>query len=78
MSGLEDLTTQLAALRDEVKVQAHLGNMEARQEWQEAEAKWNHFVAEARLHETGANIGSALQILGEELRTAYEQLKKAL
>ncbi len=78
MSALENLKTELAALRDEAKVQAHLGSMEVQQEWQEAEAKWNHFVAEAGLHETGENIKSALEILADELRASYERLKKAL
>ncbi len=78
MSALENLKVELAALRDEARVQANLGSMEARQEWEEAEAKWNHFVAQAGLHETGQNIKSALEILGEELRASYERLKKAL
>ena len=39
MSALENLKTELAALRDDAKVQAHLGSMEAQQEWQEVEAK---------------------------------------
>lgn len=78
MSALENLKTELAGLRDEAKVQAHLGSMEAQQEWQEAEAKWNHFVAEAGLHEAGENIKSALEILADELRASYERLKKAL
>ena len=78
MSALENLKPELATLRDEAKVQAHLGSMEARQEWQEAETKWNHFVAEARLHDSGQNIKSALEILADELRASYERLKKAL
>jgi uncharacterized protein (DUF302 family) len=78
MSAIEKLKTELAELRDEAKVQAHLGSMELRQEWKDAEAKWNHFVAEARLHESGDNIRSALEILGEELRATYERLKKSL
>ncbi len=78
MSALENLKTELAALLDEAKVQAHLGSMEAQQEWEAAEAKWNYFVAEARLHDSGQNIKSALEILGDELRASYERLKKAL
>lgn len=78
MSALENLKTELAALRDEAKVQAHLGSMEAQQEWQEAETKWNRFVAEAGLQETGQNIKSALEILADELRASYDRLKKAL
>ena len=78
MSALENLKSELAALRDEAKVQAHLGSMEAQQEWQEAETKWNHFVAEAGLHDSEQNIKSALEILADELRASYERLKKAL
>ena len=50
----------------------------AQQEWEATEAKWNHFVAEAGLQETGQNIKSALEILADELRASYERLKKAL
>jgi uncharacterized protein YukE len=78
MSALNKLKTELAALRDEAKVQAHLGSMEAQQEWDAAEAKWNHFVAQAGLHETGQNLETALGMLGDELRASYERLKKAL
>ncbi len=78
MSALENLKPELATLRDEAKVQAHLGSMEAQQEWQEAETKWNHFVVEARLHDSGQNIKSAIEVLAEELRASYERLKSAL
>ncbi len=78
MSTVENLKAELAALRDEAKLQAHLGSMEAQQEWQKAEAKWNRFVAEAGLHDSGQSIKSALEKLGEELRASYERLKKAL
>jgi hypothetical protein len=78
MSALDNLKAELTTLRDEAKVKAHLGSMEAQQEWQEAEAKWNRFVSEAGLHDSGQNIKSALQMLGEELRASYERLKKAL
>lgn len=78
MSALEDLKADLSKLRDEAKVQVHLGTMEAKQDWEEIEAKWNHFVAEAGLHKSGEDIKSALRSLGEELRSAYQRLKKAL
>lgn len=78
MSALEDLKVELAKLRDEAKVRAHLGTMEARQEWEEIEAKWNHFVSQAGLHKSGEDIKSALHSLGDELRSAYQRLKNAL
>jgi hypothetical protein len=78
MSTIEELKADLAKLRDEAKVQVHLGAMEAREEWDELETKWHHFVAEARLQESGGNIKAALQVLADELRSAYLRKKKAL
>jgi hypothetical protein len=78
MSALAKIKDELAQLRDEAKVQVHLGSMEAQKEWQETEAKWNHFVSQARLHESGENIKSAAEALAEELRAAYRRLAKAL
>lgn len=78
MKTIEQLKADLAKLRDEAKVQAHLGKMEAQDEWEELETKWAHFVSQARLHESGEDIRSAVQAIGDELRSAYERLKKAL
>jgi hypothetical protein len=78
MSALEELKADLAKLRDEARVRVHLGTMEARQEWEEIEAKWNRFVAEAGLHKSGEGLKAALQNLGNELREAYRRLSKAL
>jgi hypothetical protein len=78
MTTIEQTKAELAKLRDEAKVQVHLGTMEARAEWDELEAKWNHFVAQAGLHQSAANIKSALEGLGQELRMAYQRLTKAL
>lgn len=78
MSAIDQLRTDLARLRDEAKVQAHLGGMEARQEWHELEAKWDHFASQAGLHTSGEGIKSALENLGNELRAAYERLAKAI
>lgn len=78
MSTIEQLKVDLARLRDDAKVQAHLGGMEARQEWDELEAKWNHFIAEAGLRKSAEGIKSALEEVGQELRSAYQRLAKAI
>lgn len=78
MSAFEKIKDELAKLRDEAKVQAHLGSMEAQREWQATEAKWDHFVSEARLHESGEGIRAAAETLADELRVAYRRLTKAL
>lgn len=78
MSAFETMKADLARLRDEAKVQAHLGTMDAKQQWEELEAKWNHFTAQAGLHESADDIKSAAQTLGQELREAYKRLVKAV
>ena len=78
MSKLDELRAELSQLRDEAKVRAELGRMEAKERWEEAEAKWNHFIAEARFHQSKEGIMTAFEELGEELRTAYGRIIKAL
>ena len=62
MISFEELKADIAKLRDEAKVQVHLGAMEARKEWDELETKWAQFVSQARLHESGLG-----QIAGRRL-----------
>ena len=78
MSKIEELKAELAQLRDEARLQAELGRMELRDEWQELEGKWNHFSAEARVHDSERAIKDALANLGNELREAYHRLKDAV
>lgn len=78
MSAIETMKADLARLRDEAKVQAHLGSMEAKNHWEELEAKWNHFTAQAGLQESADDIKSAAQLLGQELREAYQRLVKSV
>lgn len=78
MHGIQEIKADIARLRDSAKLQIHLGTQEARQEWEELEAKWDDFVSQARLHESGHGIKSALDALGQELRAAYQRLAKAL
>lgn len=78
MSRIDTLKTELSQLRDEAKLKVQLGRMEVCEQWEELEAKWNHFTAQARVHESEQGIMSALANLGEELREAYHGLKNAL
>ena len=78
MSKIDALKTELSQLRDEAKLKVELGRMEVREQWEELEAKWNHFTAQARVHESEQGIKTALANLGEELREAYHRLKNAL
>lgn len=78
MSTFEQIKADVARLRDEAKVQVHLGSMEARQEWDELEGKWNHFIAEAGLHKSADGLAKAVGGVGQELRSAYKRLAQAV
>ena len=73
----------LAQLRDDLKVRVHLGEMEARDQWQKLEPKWwelQRKVAAVERASAGAvqEITAAANLLIEELLKGYEQVRKAL
>jgi hypothetical protein len=80
---LEKLAESLKQQRDELQLKMHLLNLEAREEWEKAEQNWQHFQSKAEeLGKAGAeaskDVGAAVKLLGEELRHAYERVRKSL
>lgn len=69
---------ELQTLRDDLKVRIHLGSKEVQQTWENLEARWRRFQAQAELDKTASNVGTAGQLLAAELKEGYERLKKAL
>jgi len=78
MSKVEKMLAELKQKRDELEVQAHLGSMEAKQQWEALEKQWNDIAAKAEVEKTAEGVSDALSTLGEELKKGYERLKKAL
>ena len=85
MSEFDDLIEELKQKRDELRVQINLASKDARDEWQELEAKMEDFTAKARdfadeagLGETGEGLGKALGEVGHELKLGYERILKAI
>jgi len=73
----------LAELRDDLKVRIHLGEMDARDQWQKLEPKWwelQRKVAAVERASAGAvqEITAAAELLIEELFKSYGQIRKAL
>ena len=80
---LEREAQKLRQLRDELRVQLDLGKMEARDLWEDAEKSWVEL--EGRLKRLGHETGEALHDIGaasgkvlEEIRDAYQRLRKLL
>ncbi|HMN87286.1 MAG TPA: hypothetical protein PKA74_15030 [Bauldia sp.] len=54
------------------------GSMEAQDEWRKLESKWDNFEARAKLDSSARDVGAALDLLGSELKAAYERIAKAV
>jgi len=73
----------VAELRDDLKVRVHLGEMEARDQWQKLEPKWwelQRKVAAVERASAGAvqEITTAANLLIEELFKGYNRIRQAL
>jgi hypothetical protein len=78
MQGFDKIVADLKQLRDEAKVKAHLGSMALKDEWDEVEKRWETFEARAKLDRSARDVGAALELLGSELKAAYERIAKAV
>ena len=77
-SNDKDLVEELGRLRDEVRLKLHLASMEARDEWEKLEERWEQFRRKADLDETVDGIGESAEGLVDELHKGYERIRKAL
>ncbi len=82
-SRLDQELEELGRLRDEIRVKAHLGRLEAEERWEELERRWEDLEAKARqvARESGEalqDVRSAAGLLVEELRGAYQDIRRRL
>ena len=80
---IEKLFQQLERQRDELQVKMSLAKLEAREEWDKLEKKWERLRANSRpvreeLGATAGNVGAALRMAAEEIRDGYARLRKLL
>lgn len=78
---MQSLLDRLATERDELIVRAHLAKLEAREEWQELEAKLDELRGKAGqaadvAGDAGQDVAAAARLLGEEIAHGYERLRK--
>ncbi len=78
-----DVVKRLAQQRDELRVQAHLFGMEAKQQWDKAEHQWEHVRAKAKVigaeaSHSGGEIKDSLEVVLEEIGAAYDRLRRLL
>lgn len=73
----------LRRLRDEAKLQLHLGKADAEAAFQDVEKRWHHLEGRLKLlrEETRgdlAEIGEAAKLLTQQIRDGYRHLKTLL
>lgn len=79
----EDLSTEVKKERDEINVQLHLLNMEAKQEWHKLEKKYRQFKSDTNKLTDAAEgsaeeVTNAIKLVGDELKAGYRRVRKTL
>lgn len=82
-SRLEELKVTIEQLRDEINLKAHLGKAETKDELEKLEKKWHEFQHQMKpfseeMGKTAKSAGTALGLVGEELKAGYERIRKLL
>ena len=80
---IDKLLAKLGTERDEINLKLHLASMEAKEEFAEAEEKWNVVKQKASdiaddSVETTDEFISAAKVVGEELKEAYQRIAKRI
>ena len=80
---LADEVERLRVLRDELRVQAKLGQAELRERWEKLERRWHQLegrikVLREGVREDGQDVREAARLLAGELREGYEHLRQRL
>lgn len=79
----DKLVEKLKTERDELKLKMHLGSMEVKEEFEEAEKKWQQVKVKAAdiaddAVETSEEYIDKARIIGEELKEAYHRIGQRL
>jgi len=74
---------KLREVRDELRVQLHLGAAEARDVWHQVEQRWEHLEGKLKLlrdesRDDLSEIGQAADLLVGEIKESYAHLRRQL
>lgn len=73
---IEKVVGSLKTLRDEIRVQIHLAKAELKDEWEELEPKFQEM--EGKLNDAAEETRQAVNVIADELSTAYQRIKERL
>jgi len=80
---IEETISALKQQRDELGLQIHLGATEAKEEFDEAMQKLDKMSSEFEpvkdaAEESAENVLASLKLVGEEVMTSFDRIKKSL
>jgi len=80
---LKELVADLRQQRDELRLQIHLAQAEAKEEWEGLEHKWTEIeskleVLSREAKDSSQDVGAAINLVADELRKAYKRIRDAL
>jgi hypothetical protein len=80
---IKTMRDTLCQQRDEIRLQIHLAKLEALEEWEIAEQKFDDFERKINEFATNANdvskdVLASAKHLGEEIRHAYDRIRRHL
>ena len=79
----EKMLKELKMERDDLKVQIHLLSMDAKEEWNDLENKYEKFKAKASLvadvtGDSAEEVVEDLILVGDELREGYKRIRRSM
>lgn len=79
----EKIFKELKTERGNIQVKLHLLNMDAKEEWNELEKKYEKFKAKASTvadvaEDSAGEVAEALKLVGEELREGYKRIRNSM
>lgn len=80
---LAEIVAKLRQERDELKLKAHLGTMEAKEEWEELEKKWQRLEGDLsenkeKASEAAKDLGEKAKVIADEIGQAYRRIRERI
>ena len=81
--SIAEFIKSLQQHRDELALQIHLGEMEAKEEFDKAKDKLDQMTSDFdplkdAVEESADNMLASLQLVGEEIKNSFDRIRKSL
>ena len=80
---IDELVDELKEERDKLRVRVHLAKMEADEEWEELEDKFEKLESKAKAigratAQSAEDVGEAVKLLGNEIKDGFKHIASQL